>query len=371
MTSSRLKRNAAIAIFAAGIFGWVALAQNTPAPIEAEALPIAVAANDANVLYEGRFDGRDPIGPRAAWPSSAVALRFRGNDLNARIRGGSSDRWQIEVDGKPTTKLALREGEHLYRIASDLKEGEHLVRMVKATEAFFGTTQFVRFELNRGAQLLAIVPPKHHLEIIGDSISAGYGNEAASKEEHFSADTENAYFTYGAIAARELGAGFSDFAWSGKKIWPDNTLPELYDLALPTDKSSVGNFKTKPDAVLINLATNDFAGGIPDETGWTKGYKEFVMRVRRNYPDAQIYCAIGTMMGDWDAGKSLTTLRRYLAKIVADVKAGGDEKIKIIDFGTQDGNNGFGADWHPNLKTHRLMADQLRETLRRDLGWQP
>lgn len=337
---------------------------------EAAALPVAVAALDARVAYQGRFDRRDAAGPRCAWPASAVAIRFRGADLNVRLKGSDANRWQVEVDGIATAKLKSRGGEHRFRLASGLGAGEHTVRLVKGTETFFGVEQVLGFELSEGAVVLPLEAPRHRIEVIGDSISAGYGNEAASQEEKFSPDTENAYFTYGAIAARELGAGYTCLAWSGRKMWPNNTVPELYDLALAQDPASTWDFSAPaPDVVLINLATNDFNGKNPDEAGWTGAYKAFIARLRGHYPKAALYCAIGTMMGDWGEGKPLSTLRGYLSRMVAGIKAGGDDNVRIIDFGTQDGANGFGADWHPNVKTHRIMAAQLVKTLHDDLGW--
>jgi len=55
--------------------------------------------------------------------------------------------------------------------------------------------------------------------------------------------------------------------------------------------------------------------------------------------------------------------------VIADVHAGGDTKVRLIDFGTQDPQNGFGANWHPNVKTQKIMADQLAAALKKDLGW--
>ena len=339
-------------------------------PQDAAPLPVAIAWNDPSLQLQGRFDGRDAAGPRFAWPASTIALRFRGTALNVRMRDGSANRWQVEVDGKPTSVLQMREGEHLYRVAQGLPDGEHTVRLVKATEAIFGTSQLLGFELSQGARMLPVAAPTRRLEVIGDSISAGYGNEAASKEEHFSAQTQNAYFTYGAMAARALGAGYTCVAWSGKKMWPDNTLPEFYDRALPQDAASTWGFEAKPQAVVINLATNDFAAGIPQEAGWKAGYAAFIARVRAKYPQAQIYCAIGPMMGDWGPGdKPLSTLRAWMASIVRAENERGDSHVKVLDFGSQDAANGFGADWHPSIKTHQLMAQQLIQTLRADLKW--
>jgi lysophospholipase L1-like esterase len=344
-----------------------------PAPRLAQApanAALSIPAGDARLRYSGRFDWREAGGPRCQWPASAVTVRFRGTGISARLKEGGKDRWQVVVDGQPTIVLDLREGEHLYPLAGDLAGKEHTVQIVKCTESFVGTTQILGFELPHGSRILEQTPPARRIEVIGDSISAGYGNEAASEKEHFSPATENAYRTYGAIAARALNADYSCLAWSGRKMWPDNTLPEIYDRALPLDAGSTWDFsKWQPDVVLINLATNDFGKGPPDEKGWTGAYKEFIARVRKNYPQAHIYCAIGTMMGDWGEHKSLTILRGYIDSIVKDVQAGGEDKIHVIDFGTQDAKNGLGADWHPSVKTHEVMAKQLEATLRRDLKW--
>ena len=337
---------------------------------ETAPLPLPVPPTDANIRYVGRFDTRDQAGPRCAWSASTVALKFRGTALNVQVKEQGHNFWQVVVDGKPTEVLELQGGEHLYAVAAGLPEGEHTVELVKATEGHVGVTQFTGFQLSAGGKLLPVPARARSIEVIGDSISCGYGNMAASKEEHFTPRTENAYYTYGAIAARQVGADYVCVAFSGKKMWPDNTLPELYDRALTFDGSSQWSFsKSTPDVVVINLATNDFGRKNPEEAGWIGAYKAFIRRLRGHYPKARIYCAIGTMMGDWGANKPLTTVRGYLAKVVADCAAAGDTQVQIIDFGVQDMKNGIGADWHPSKKTHELMGDKLAATLRKDMGW--
>lgn len=335
------------------------------------ALPFAVAATDPHVQFSGRFDLRDKAGPRCSWSACGASLKFEGTDANVKLNEGGKTFWQVAVDGNPGEVLELQKGEHTYQLATGLPGGPHTVELVKATEGFTGVTQVVGFQLSAGAKLLDLPTPKHRIEVIGDSISCGYGNMASRKEEHFSTKTENAYYTYGAIAARTLGADYLCMAYSGKKMWPDNTMPALYDRALTDDASSTWDFsRYTPDVVLINLATNDFGKKIPDEAGWVAAYEAFIARLRTHYPKAEIYCAIGTMMGDWGKNKPLTTLRGYLAKVVADRAAAGDTQVHVLDFGVQDmAKNGIGADWHPSKKTHELMAEKLVATLRKDLGW--
>lgn len=342
--------------------------QSVPEP-DAAALPVQIQSSNPKVRYVGRFDTSDQAGPRCAWPASSVVLKFRGTALNAVLNDNNSDRWQVEVDGKPTQTLQMRSGSHAYRVVTGLTAGIHTVKLVKATEALFGTAQFLGFQVSKGGGLLPISAPIHRLEVIGDSISCGYGDEASSQTDHFSPQTENAYFTYGATTARALNADYMCVAWSGKTMWPKNTIPKLYDRTLPTNADSQWDFnRWTPDVVLINLATNDFAGKmVPDEAGWTEAYTAFIARLRTHYPNAQIYCATGPMM----YGKRLDTLHSYLTKMIGDINTAGDTKVHLLEFDTQDEKNGFGADWHPNLKTHKIMAGKFVSTLQTNLHWTP
>src|SRR5438552_18817826 len=37
------------------------------------------------ISFIGRFDTRDPAGPKAAWPGSRIVIRFEGTDLSVRF----------------------------------------------------------------------------------------------------------------------------------------------------------------------------------------------------------------------------------------------------------------------------------------------
>jgi lysophospholipase L1-like esterase len=337
-------------------------------------LPVQIAATDAKIRLVGRFDTQDSAGPRCQWSASRIELWFRGTDLNAKINESGHDYLEAVVDGKPEA-LKLDGGEQIYRIASGLPDRVHIVALMKRTEPFVGTTQFTGFQLNAGGSLLSPpTRPAHRIEVIGDSISCGYGNEGKNQNEHFANETENAFLSYGAVAARRLHADYQCIAWSGRKMWPDNTIPDIYDLILPNGGKTDWDFsKWKPDVVLINLATNDFGRENPPQQGWTDAYKAFIARLRKHYPQAQIYCAIGSMMSDgYPPGhKALSTVRAYLTQVVADENQAGDNKVHLLEFAMQDAANGFGSDWHPNVKTHQVMADKLVETLQHDLGWKP
>ena len=50
---------------------------------------------------------------------------------------------------------------------------------------------------------------------------------------------------------------------------------------------------------------------------------------------------------------------------------GGTKNCSAMQVAAQDAltENGFGGSWHPSARTHQLMAVQLVNTLRKDLGW--
>ncbi|HLX64668.1 MAG TPA: SGNH/GDSL hydrolase family protein [Planctomycetota bacterium] len=335
-------------------------------------LPVEVAPNDAKIHYQGRFDTQDAKGPRCAWPACDVSVKFKGTAVNAKLGEAGNDRIDVIVDGKEAKVLTPKGASVVYALAPDLPDGEHTVELMKRTEANQGVTQFQGFQLSAGAQLLDQPAHKHRLEVIGDSISCGYGNEGKNQNEHYKAETENAFLTYGAMAARALNADYVCVAWSGRKMWPDYSIPEVYGRTLPNDAKSEWDFsKQIPDVVLINLGTNDFRGKNPDEKGWTEAYKNFIARVRKNYPKAAIYCASGSMMSDsWPPDQhALSTLHKYLNEIIDELKKAGDSNIRFIAFDPQDQKNGLGSDWHPSVKTHELMAAKLVEAIKKDLGW--
>ncbi len=337
----------------------------------AETLPGEISAQDPQLHYVGRFEKKPGPGAKCQWPASMVEIRFSGTALKARFNDASGkNRWQVVVDGQPASVLDLQSGPHTYDVATGLAAGEHTVGLVRCTESHVGTSEFLGFQLADGGKILPPKPASRRLLIIGDSISCGYGNEASAKEEHYTPKTENAYLTYGGMAARETGAEWMCIAWSGKKMWPDNTIPELFERTLPMDPGSHWDLaQWVPDAIVITLGTNDFAKVNPEEKGWTEGYGQFVAKLHTAYPKARVYCATSPMLGDWGDRKQRTTLHGYLEKIVESRKAAGQAGIALLEFPMQDQKLGLGADWHPNVKNQELMSKVLTAALRKDLQW--
>jgi lysophospholipase L1-like esterase len=333
--------------------------------------PSVISPYDPRICYIGRFDRRNAIGPIGAWPAVEARVRVKGAGLKVTIQEAGHDWIQIVLDGTPTRALELQAGVQTVEVLAD-SPGDHTYEFFKRTEGLVGTTQFLEFAPDRGS-LLKAKPKPHLLLAIGDAITCGFGNEATGAADQFSPATENAYMSYASIAARKCGADVEMIASSGSKMWPDKTVASIFDLTNPLDPTSAYGFRQTPapEAILINLGTNDFYQSNPDEAEWTGAYKDFIARVRSFYPKAEIYVAIGSMLSDTfpEGNRALSTIRSYLTRMVDGFRVGGDAHIRMLEFAEQSSDDGYGAAYHPSLATHEKMAEKLTETLQHDLRW--
>ncbi len=333
------------------------------------------------VYREGRFDERDADEPTFAWSGTRIGARFSGTSAGVELDDAQGkNEFLVLLDGVARSqKLRTKPGSHAYLLAGGLRQGTHEVVLHRLTEASLGETKFLGFRFGKGGRLLGRSKvPARRIEVIGDSISAGYGNEGDDKTCHFSPDTENHYLTYGAMTARAFDAQLVTTAWSGKGVFSNRgsvdplVMPALWKRTLPERDDSLWDFKRyQPDVVVINLGTNDFAPENEDWSPFPRAYLSFVKEVRSRYPTAAIFCALGPALSDhWPEGRSaLTKARQAIQAAVAAVRGAGDARVYFVEFPVQTGENGYGCDWHPNVKTHEMMAEQLVRELRDNMRW--
>ena len=328
----------------------------------------AGASTTPGVHFVGRVDAADPANARFAWSGTGVVARFNGTEVSANL--GGSQQFTVVVDGMVQPKLTAKTGKNA--LATGLAAGEHTVELYRRTEASLGVATFMGFDFG-GGTLLAPPVPARRIEVIGDSITCGYGDEGPDMNCGFTADTENHYLSYAALAARSLGAELSTVAWSGKGVvcnYGDaadscqNPLPTYYDRTLPDDAGSKWDFAGfVPDAVVVNLGTNDFSTpDDPSQTEFESAYRTLLERLRAAYPNATILCTNGPML----SGTDLSTLMGYIDNVITALA---DPKISSFDITPQDGSDGYGCDWHPSLARHEKVAATLSAALKSKLGW--
>ena len=382
------RRDSASAPIVACAFAIAALAacDGTRAPLSPKGLvgpePTIARPSDPRIRYTGRWDTSDLSVARAAWPAAAFAFAFSGTSLRLELEdealadGTPDDDWlAIAIDGRELAPLALSQGRHIYEIARGLAPGMHAVSAAKRTEAEVGTIGLCGIALEPGASLgPRPAAPARVVEMVGDSISTGFGIEGKSADCPFSAATEDATRAYGALAAQEFGADVWIAAWKGKGVLVNDdpsdadTLPRLYERLRPADPGSRYTYTVHPDVVVLNIGTNDFARTAPPDAEFRAAYAAFVARLRALHPDAFLVLALGPMLFDEGDINFRTLARDAIFAALAGARQRGDGKIEMIEFWT-DPDEGAGCQVHPNRVTHRRMADELARLLEAKLGW--
>jgi hypothetical protein len=320
--------------------------------------------------FVGRVDTREPGRAAFAWSGSGVVAAFEGTQVSVHLQD-DTNQFTVVLDGvvlpEPLITVA---GTERYELATELEPGSHQIELYRRTEALFNATRFLGFDFGPdGVELPAPEAPARRIELLGDSVSCGYGNEGSSPCS-FSADTENHYLSFGAIAARSLDAELITIAWSGKGVvynYGDDKadpMPALYERALPSEASSVWDFSLIPDAVVINLGTNDFStDDDPSAELFQDSYSVLLARIRGHYPDAYILCTVGPML----SGADLQAARDGIAGAVQLRMEAGDERLGVWEMNVS--NDAPGCDSHPNLATHEQMGLELANELSARLGW--
>jgi lysophospholipase L1-like esterase len=276
----------------------------------------------------------------------------------------------VVLDGRPLPRLVTTAAVERYVVAESLTPGEHRLEVYRRTEALFGVTSFLGVDVEGGRLLDPGPAPARRVEVVGDSISCGYGNEGTTPECRFSPATENHYASYGAVLARTLGAELSTVAWSGRGVVrnyagsPGEHLGALYGRTLPESPASRWSQRESNDLVIVNLGTNDFSTEPdPDAGAFARGYVALLEQIRRNNPSAFVLCTIGPMLG----GSDLERAQAAIAAAVKHRRAAGDARVAAHRMTT--GNENPGCDWHPGIATHRRIAAELAVPVRAALGW--
>ncbi len=323
-----------------------------------------IPPDDPNIRYIGRFDFGDPQRPSFDWPATTIEAAFTGPSLTLLLTD-NGNLYNVYIDGQASV-LQTRSGQQSYPLAQGLGSGNHTLRLVKRTEPFEGSiSTFLGFELETGHGLTPLPPaPQRHIEIIGDSITAGYGNEGNSPTCNFSLSTQNAENTYGAMVARQLNASYTILADSGLGVvrnynandrFSQGTMFTQFKRTLGARPSEDYAFDQQPDAVIINLGTNDFSTTPqPHSEVFLQGYTELIGFIRAQYPDAHIFAVGGPIMLD-PAEATIQSAVEQMRRVLEDdrvhyVGIENNLALTAVDYG---------CDWHPNVSGQQKIADQL------------
>lgn len=336
-----------------------------------------------SVHWVGRVDATDAAAVKFAWQGAGLVANVEGTTIAVKLRTEGTDTvfFQPVVDGTAGKRFEVKSGgDRTVMLASGIADAPHRVELYRETEGMYGVSTFLGF--TSGTLKAPPASSGRIVEVVGDSISAGYGNLGSEPHPNWvatpacgwTAANSSWYETYASVAGRAFGAEVSTIAHSGWGMYRDaggnakNNLPSLYDHLLGTSDAKDFSFEPKASVVIVNLGTNDWSKGDPGKA-YEIAYVAFLKHVRDVYPNAFVFLTIGSMLGQ----DALNQVNARLDAIVAERNAAGDTKLVAFDMGTQnlgaDGSVPTGCDWHPNTADHARMANIVKAQLQAKLGW--
>jgi lysophospholipase L1-like esterase len=324
-------------------------------------MPTASAAtgdgfpSDSNIVYVGRWDKGNASLYRSNWSGAYFRVGFTGTTVKLRLAAAANI--YVSIDGGAEANYPGASGT-INLTPTPLASGRHTLRVAGREQDII---QFQGLVLDSGATTLAPVPRAKRLEFIGDSITAGC-----------CALTRGALNDYAWLVGEILNADHTRIAYSGiclqngvactspNSIGMSQQYFKLQNVEFPS--SPDWDFtQYQPDAVIINLGTNDQNFGVSDAT-FQSTYTTFLQNVRARNPNAFIF-----VLRTFGGFKAAPTLAAVLARVAA-----GDTKLYYVDTtgwvttGTSDYTDGL----HPSDSGHVKIANLLAPFIAKTARWE-
>ena len=343
---------------------------------------IGRTAIDNDILWLANTDS----GCEFTFSGLSASLTVIGDNVASSSSGeGNYARFAVYLNGERIIDDLVKEPEKNYEIFSSETESENTVTVIKLSEAGNSTLGIKDIRVVSAGDISPTPEKPLKIEFIGDSITCGYGVDDEVKEHHFSTATEDGAKTYAYKTAQKLGADYSMVCYSGHGIIsgytsngrksPNQLVPKFYEMTAHTSGNYNGFSMSKtdwdfdvfrPDAVVINLGTNDASYCKNNEeyrAEFRDRYVDFLKQIRSHNPDAYILCTLGIM------GNDLYTEIEEAVSLYKEET--GDERVSAMMFENQSMDDGIAADWHPSEKTHEKAAEKLAAELKSILDLDP
>ncbi len=335
-----------------------------------------IPVNHPSLRYIGRTEQADDH-IRYTYPGVQIKVNFNGTFLKMKVKPNSGY-YMVEIDKQKPYKLQSPETDSVMTVAEKLRQGLHHATITYISEGLTFRPAFYGFFIDNDGKIAAASKlPKRKIEFIGNSITCGFGIEGKEAKEAFSYATENQFYTYAAVAARNLNAQCFVVARSGIGIYRNCNGKPTGDVGVMPDVYPYTQFGTTgekwdferytPNVVCINLGTNDTTKPSYDTDLLFNAFWNFYKTVRHNYPDAKIVFLTGSMIKK--DSKRLKDLTKTLNKVKADAEMLGDGEVYRFDFTPEDGSLGYGSCYHPSLARQAKMGEELTKFLKKIMKW--
>jgi len=345
--------------------------------------PNTIYANNSAIWYSGRTRINSDGSRDFDWEATQIWVNIQNAwDVKIDISGAGiySANLMVEVNGWFTTSIWVNTNNPgPYPIAPPLGGGgtNWNIRVFNNLEPAFcneSPEQYLHFVgfITDGQAATPSPPRSRRIEIVGDSITAGFGARGFSNPPfpcQVNMITSGNYYTYNHFICENFTADCTTLAWSGKGMYEnccDNgeTMPAYYLQTLGGESYSRDWDFTRwaPNAMIINLGTNDF--GHDSGPAWVAlfvaTYVAFVQNATKLYnnPTLPVFVAQGPMNDGAPLNDALTT-------VISQLTAAGN-KAYFLDLRGPP-NDGCGG--HPGVQGHRQMADMAIPQIAKVMGW--
>jgi hypothetical protein len=348
--------------------------------------------SDPLIQYYGRWDMSDPTNYRTDWGPSYIKINFTGNSCMVKLRDSSyNGAYQYSLDGGAFTTF-MADVHTTFVLATGIADTAHTLTFVRRLEGQnFGYTNFQGFAAAPGGTftLTAQSPrPSRKLEFIGDSISAGSGNEGTGGN---SPTTENGYMAFGPQTARLCDAEWTVIARGGLGVFHNwnETYPPAEKHALDYYKQTLYGFDSpswdfsewQPDAVVIALGTNDTNGqwimpaGSTVTASFKASYNDLIDYIESVYPSAQVICMepVPQWCMQYDGAGTSGGTQTYIKDVVEARTM--DTRVHYLQINTSYSSPLLGAadyigdNTHPNVAGHTKIAAHAAPLIKTIMGW--
>lgn len=308
-----------------------------------------------------RFIGRSRfISNGIQFDHSASGIEFHGymtGDVKLTVdTAADSTYYTIFIDGKRAdTRLSTKGNNKTITIASFKGNYYHTIKILKQTEERWSRTVLKELSMT-GYLLSAPAQRKYHIEVLGDSLTTGYGNLGKKGEGNAQGGNtplkQDATKMYGFLAAEALNADCSVVAWSGiglDKSYTGTSFGDYYKKYAQNRNSDPYTYGRAPDVLVIHLGANDSTNKATTKEGFVKKGKELIEMIRKGY------------------GKNMPIIWAYdpnegvpnYIKEVLNSFGGESSKLYMLELEWQSKNEYWGASGHPSEAAHKKHAELL------------
>jgi len=327
-----------------------------------------------------------------AYSASGAAFTFFGKSCTITLAGDSTSlsagekdnqtRIAIEVNGQRVVDALMDAPEKSFTVFEASEAQQVTVQVINLSESAMSTCAIKWISVDTEGRIQPTDPKPHRIEIVGDSITCGYGTDDLDPEHHFITATEDVTKSYSYKTLQALNADYGIVSLSGYGIISgytataeekvDQILPKYYDKLGFSYGNYLGmkpqevewTFAAQPELIIINLGTNDDSYCLDHadrQLDYQQNYTAFLKKVRSHNPEAKILCVLG-MMGD--------RLYPFVeAAVAAHTEETGDSNIACMAFPVQLAEDGYAADWHPSIVTHDKATQRLTGFVKDLMGW--